>query len=291
MQWLLTVTEPWWVRLLLGILGSVLIAGAAYRRQSLSGSGALSAAIMGSAFVTLGGPVWFGCLIMFFVTSSLWSSWKRRHRAKQQAEASYAKGSRRDAGQVWANGGLGLALCLAHAVWPDPLWLFAFVGVMASANADTWATEIGALSRSAPRALIGWHRVEPGTSGGVTFLGSSAALAGAGLIGVTGAVLAVAAPLAQHVWAPPFTLQSAAVLAVIGAFAGLVGAFVDSWLGAVCQVMYRCKNCGKETERARHCGVPAQQIRGWRWMTNDVVNLLAAAAAGLLAVGMAIWWI
>ncbi|MBW7459191.1 DUF92 domain-containing protein, partial [Paenibacillus sepulcri] len=79
--------DAWWLRLALGLLGSGIIALAAYRVRSLSGSGALAAIIMGTSYVTLGGPLWFGALMVFFVTSTALSKFKRRHRAKQDAEA------------------------------------------------------------------------------------------------------------------------------------------------------------------------------------------------------------
>ncbi|AZN40250.1 DUF92 domain-containing protein [Paenibacillus albus] len=266
-------------RILVGLIGSLLIAGLAYRVRSLSVSGAWSAALMGTCYVALGGPFWFGSLIAFFISSSLLSKWKKRHRKKQKAEANYAKSGRRDWLQVWANGGLGLLLCAGHALWPHGGWAFAFVGVMAAVNADTWATEIGALSAAAPRSILTGRRVAAGTSGGVTPLGSGAALAGAAFIGVAAALLAAAPP------APAGALPGGALLAA-AAVAGTAGAFADSLLGATVQAMYRCRACGSETERAEHCGVAAERVRGFAAMTNDAVNLASSALAGLLA-----WWI
>ncbi|HUC93561.1 MAG TPA: DUF92 domain-containing protein [Paenibacillus sp.] len=268
------------LRLAFGLFGSGLVAWLAYRKCSLSASGAWSAVPMGTAFVTLGGPFWFGTLLAFFISSSFWSKWKKRHRAKAEAEAHYVKSGRRDTGQVWANGGLGLALCAAYALWPVPALQLAFVGVMASVNADTWATEIGALSRTAPRAVLTGRKVPPGTSGGVTALGSAAALAGAAFIGAAAALLAAADPAPQ---------PGAALLVVVAAAAGLAGAFADSVLGATVQAMYRCRACGSETERAVHCGAPAEQVRGLRLMTNDLVNLCASAVAGAVAAGLGLW--
>ncbi|BBH21457.1 hypothetical protein Back11_28020 [Paenibacillus baekrokdamisoli] len=263
------ITE-WWIRFFIGAIGSSFIAVVAYRLRSLSLSGAWSAIVMGTCYVTLGDPMWFSVLLAFFISSSVWSKWKRHHRTKRKAESTYAKTGRRDALQVWANGGLGLVLCAGHACWPGAGWLYAFVGVMGGVNADTWATEIGALSRTAPRALLSGKAVAPGTSGGVTPLGSAAALIGAVFIGVIAALLA------------PAGVTSGGLIAA-AAVAGFAGAYADSLLGATVQAMYRCSICGSEMERAEHCGVAALRIRGCAWMTNDAVNLVSSAIAGLLA--------
>lgn len=275
------IIDEWWLRLLAALIGSGLCAGLAYRARSLSLSGAWSAFIMGTGYVTLGEPVWFVMLIAFFISSSFWSKWKRHSRAKADAEAKYAKGSRRDAGQVWANGGAGLLLCAAHALWPDEGWLYAFIGVMAAVNADTWATEIGALSRTAPRSILSGKPVVTGTSGGVTPLGSAAALAGAAFIGAVAALL-----WPQPAGAAAGELGEAAAAAMViaaAAAAGLAGAFADSLLGATCQAMFRCQVCGSETERAEHCGRAARHVRGFAALNNDRVNLLSSLFAGLLA--------
>ncbi|MBM7565444.1 DUF92 domain-containing protein [Paenibacillus sacheonensis] len=264
-----------WIRPSASLLGGILIATTAYRLRSLSGSGAASAAIMGAGYAMLGGPFWIVTLLAFFLSSTLWSKWKRRHAKKAAAEANYAKSGRRDAMQVWANGGLGLLLCAGHAIWPAAGWLYAFAGVMAAVNADTWATEIGALSRRTPRSLLTGRRVPAGTSGGVTLLGSAAALAGAAFIGACAAVLSPAADGAG----PGMLLAAAAI-------AGTAGAFADSLLGASVQAMYRCPRCGSETERAAHCGAASVRIRGFAVMTNDAVNLASSAVAGLLAWGI-----
>jgi len=256
-----------------GLAGAGLIAWLAHRKRALTASGAWSAAAMGAGYFALGGPLWYGLLLVFFTTSVFWSRWKRQARAKREAERHYAKTGRRDAGQVWANGGAGLALCAAYAVWPEPAVAAAFVGVMASVNADTWATEIGALSRAEPRSVLTGRTVPAGTSGGVTPLGTAAAFAGAALIGATAALLGggEAAGL------------PAAALIALAAASGLAGAMADSVLGAWQQALYRCLTCGALTERSVHCGEPALHAQGRRWMTNDLVNFLSSLIAGALA--------
>ncbi|CAM4312164.1 DUF92 domain-containing protein [Paenibacillus tarimensis] len=261
------------------MLGSGLIGYAAYRKAALTASGAWAAAVMGAAYVMLGGPVWFGLLIAFFLSSTFWSKWKRRHRSKAKAEAKYAKSGGRDAVQVWANGGLGLLLCALHALFPHPLLMFGFLGVMAAVNADTWATEIGALSRSKPRMLLGWRKVEPGTSGAVTLLGTTAAAAGALFIGIAALLLM---PLDGTI---AYDIHPAAIAGAAAA-AGIAGAVADSLLGASVQAIYRCGTCGLETESEMHCGTDTVRMRGAVWMNNDVVNFTASCLAGLIGAGI-----
>jgi uncharacterized membrane protein len=55
-------------------------------------------------------------------------------------------------------------------------------------------------------------------------------------------------------------------------------------LGATVQGIYFCDRCGKETESHIHrCGTGAHLVRGWSWLNNDVVNVLASAVGGLVA--------
>ena len=62
-----------------------------------------------------------------------------------------------------------------------------FVGALASAQADTWATEIGAHAPRRPRLITTGREVPRGTSGRVTALGSLGGLAGG--ISIMGACL------------------------------------------------------------------------------------------------------
>jgi uncharacterized protein (TIGR00297 family) len=273
-----------------GLLGSGLIAAAAYSRRSLSLSGAAAAVVLGTTMFALGSLAWFGTLIAFFISSSFLSKLKAKRKAA--AESGYAKGGRRDAGQVAANGGLGLLLCLGHVWWPDPLWWVLYVGVMSTVTADTWATELGGLSKKLPRSIVTGKQVAAGTSGGITFTGLVASAAGGLFIGAL-------AWLWIQWGAPPFALSEAedgwigvqggqaalslAPLLCVGMISGLGGSLTDSWLGATLQVMYRCRSCGKEIEKHVHCEVIADQSRGFSWMTNDMVNAISSIAGAVLA--------
>ncbi len=275
-------------RILAGLLLSSLIGVLGYRRRALDLSGVAGAVLVGTLIFGLGGWIWGLLLITFFVSSS-WLSYYRRA-DKQQISEKFAKGSRRDLGQALANGGVGALLALVFAYYPEPEIFAAFVGVMATVNADTWATELGILSPRQPRLVTSGERVAPGTSGGVTPLGTWASVAGALLIGAMAAFLLQLESLLDGTGGTrPLGLNVVAypLLAVAG---GLVGSFLDSLMGATVQGIYCCAACGQETESRRHrCGQPTQLLRGWTWLNNDLVNLFSSIGGGLLAASLA--WI
>ncbi|MCC7358731.1 MAG: DUF92 domain-containing protein [Anaerolineales bacterium] len=266
-------------RLLLGLLLAAAIGWLGYRRGSLARSGVLGAVLVGTAIVGFGGWAWATLLVVFFVSSSALSHYKAVR--KEALAEKFSKGSRRDLAQTLANGGAAALIALAHALWPHPLWWPLFVGVIATVNADTWATELGVLSLRPPRLITTGRVVPVGTSGGLTLVGVSAALGGAALIGL----VAAAFHLAQGQGA-----LAAMQLLLIGAFSGLLGALADSLLGATLQAGYFCDACAQATERhPRHrCGAPTRRLRGWPWLDNDWVNFLSSLAGGLVAVA---FWI
>ncbi len=262
-----------------GFLLAVLISLAAWKARALNVSGALAAGLLGTIIFGLGGLSWSILLLAFFVSSSALSRTFKRQKAPLVEK--FSKGSQRDAGQVLANGGVAGACVLLHLLFPNALWPWvAFAGSLAAANADTWATELGVLSPSAPRLVTTGQTVERGTSGGITPVGTLASLAGALLVAL----------LAVIFWQGKiFALAPAAPAWAAGiALAGLAASLIDSLLGATVQAIYYCPACQKETERfpTHSCGQPTVLRRGLAWLDNDWVNglctLAGAAAAALV---------
>jgi uncharacterized protein (TIGR00297 family) len=257
----------------------------AWRARALSRSGAWAATLSGGLIFGLGGFPWATLLLAFFISSSLLSRLFARRKAALSEK--FSKGSQRDWGQVLANGGLGALLAIVFTLLPETGWPWiAFAGAMAAVNADTWATELGVLSRVPPRLITTGQPVAPGTSGGVTGLGTWASVAGALLIGAAATLLVQAKSLLNgDGWGT--RAVSYPLLAVVG---GLAGSLVDSLMGATIQRIYYCDRCGKETESAVHrCGQPARPVRGWAWLNNDLVNFLASIVGGVTAALLA--WI
>jgi uncharacterized protein (TIGR00297 family) len=270
---------------------SALIALLAYSRRALSPSGVAGAILVGTPIYAFGGLSWWCVLITFFVLSSALSFFKKSRKQRVAVEK-FDKGARRDLWQALANGGLGAVIAIGSVVIDSSLPFFAFVGVMATVNADTWATEIGVLSRRPPRLITTLGEVEAGTSGGISLLGLGATLAGGLVIGVAAfAASELADALGEDALRGAFgsTAAGALALSLAGLVGGLVGSLVDSLLGATVQVMYFSEARGKETERRlERDGTPNRYRRGLRWMTNDVVNFASSAVGGAVAAGLSL---
>jgi len=263
------------LNLTLGFLLGTAVAYLAYQAASLSRSGAVAAALVGMVVFGLGGLPGAFLLLTFFVSSSALS--RLFGRRKSRLEEKFAKSSRRDAGQVLANGGVATVFMILHGILPAEAWPWiGFAASLAAVNADTWATELGVLNRTPPRLVTTWKSVEPGTSGAVSLAGTLAALAGSALIALLAAFLI-----------PVGGVEGVSPLALVGVLtaAGMVGSFFDSFLGATLQAIYFCPACAKETERhpLHACGTPTVLKRGWPWLNNDWVNVLCALAGAGVA--------
>ncbi|MGE5675677.1 MAG: DUF92 domain-containing protein, partial [Mycobacterium leprae] len=261
----LSLAPHWLASLGTGATLATAIGILAWLKGSLSPSGVLGAIITGTLLFGLGG--WAGglSLVGFFLSSSVLSHLFRSR--KRTAEEEYAKTGTRDLGQALANGGVAALLAVPLAATGDLRYLGALVGSLAAANADTWATELGVLSRRPPRLITNLQVVEAGASGAISVAGTLAAAGGAAFV-----ALAAAA-------ANPALLRS--VLGI--ALGGLLGAMVDSLLGATIQSQYWCPQCQKATERHIHrCGTETRLYRGLPWMGNDLVNLITTVVGAVV---------
>ena len=137
---------------------------------------------------------------------------------------------------------------------------------MAAVTADTWATELGELSRKKPRLITKFKEVERGTSGAVSVLGIGVSLIGAYFIALVWNLLSM------------HDLNTFNLLIIT--LSGFAGSLVDSFLGASIQAKYSDEEEKKIYEEA---GEHRILVRGWKWVDNDIVNLACACAGGLLA--------
>lgn len=247
---------------------AAMVTGMAARAQMLSASGAVAAAVIGTIAVAAGWS-WGVLLVVFFALTSALSAYGAERKRALTREV-MAKGSRRDAAQVFSNGAMFAVAAIGWSATGSDVWLAAGAGAIAAAAADSWATEIGIAAGGTPRSIISGKPILRGVSGGVTLAGSLGAVTGGATI--AGTVLIID-------W--PFRVAFAALLA------GVAGMIIDSVLGATLQARRHCSACGTDTEQvSHHCGTTTQWTRGVRWLDNDAVNatttLAGAAIAGVI---------
>jgi uncharacterized protein (TIGR00297 family) len=246
----------------LSFAASFAVAGLARRLRALNRTGFLAAGLVGGIITAAGGWQWGVILLTFFASSSLLS--KIADRLEPDHDANIARGSERDLFQVIANGGVAAICALLIVVDDNTRWFVAFAASLAVANADTWATELGSLSRRRPRLITSGRTVPPGTSGAISALGTIGSILGAILIAVVAALLA------------PEEIDRTTTLVLAVAVAGLAGSVIDSFLGATIQLQLYCPVCGEITEtQMHHCGTPTVYLRGAEALTNDAVNIIA----------------
>ncbi|MGH2372106.1 MAG: DUF92 domain-containing protein [bacterium] len=228
----------------------------------LTTGGAVAAALIGAAIFHFGGLVWAAALLAFFLSGTALTMVGRDRKSQPEHRR---RG--RSAGQVIGTGGVAalVSLLWGSGLVSEPLRALlpaAFLGALATSAADTWATELGMLSRHPPRLFTSGAYVPAGTSGAVSLVGTLAGVAGAILIAASGA-------------------QGQAHTFTAAWIAGVLAMFFDSLLGATLQASFRRPNGGITEEP----GGGAVLVRGVPWLTNHVVNLFAtlAGAAGAAA--------
>ena len=197
---------------------AVLISAIAFFLSWLSLDGARSAIIVGTVTYGFGGlPAAVGVLV-FFASSNL-IGFLFGARKIEKVMAKYV--DRRTGTQVWANSFWFLTnICLWFLLKADMFIVAAFAAI-ATANADTWATEVGIRIRGVRTVLITTFKpVEIGTDGGISLPGIVASLVGAGLIGLVSIY---------------FEMNYAVITAIAITSAGFLGSLADSVAGAVYQ--------------------------------------------------------
>ncbi|CAM3996778.1 DUF92 domain-containing protein [Mesobacillus thioparans] len=250
------------------IIGFIAVfAGTSAYFRLLKPSGAVAAFFTGISLWAGFGFKGLVLLGLFFLTSSLLSRYKSNH--KEQLGELHEKGSARDWAQVAANGGTAAIAGLVNFLSPDPVWFYVLAISLASANGDTWASELGVLSKRQPLSIKSFKRVPRGTSGAISGVGTAAAAAGSLLIALAAEYL--------------FSLGAGWTLAVF--LLGLTGTMLDTLLGAYLQAKFKCTSCNLLTEKPVHCSEPTDHVSGLFLMNNDAVNFLScftAAVGGMI---------
>lgn len=255
----------------IGFLGSVLIAGFSIKKGLLTAWGAILSVITGTLYGLFGSWRLWTLLILFFLSANLIS---RVRDSYSPADGKAKKEGPRNAYQVLCNS-IPALFCGALFFFTDNrLYLVIACGAIAAATADTWASEIGILSRRLPVSILTGRPMGKGLSGGVSVLGLFSTLLGSAFIALTALLLYGQALLFRETQWSAFLL-----IAVCGVF----GSLIDSFLGATVQAKYRCADTDLIVEK-RLPDVRCALVSGIAWVNNDLVNVASGLIACLLCI-------
>ena len=194
------MTNPLEYVVLIVVLGLI-----TYLRKALDLFGSIFMIVMGIVIIFSAGANWLMLIFIFLILGLLATKYKHQYKK----DIGVYEGTR-TLKNVISNGIVAFVMA-AFGNYGG------FIGSIATATADTLASEVGVVQQ--PRLITTLKKVPPGTDGGISLVGTAAGIMGAGVIGVAAYFLGI--------YPDPFVTLKISIIA------GTVGCFVDSILGAV----------------------------------------------------------
>lgn len=257
------------IDIIVGILISLVISGLAYFRKSLSLSGFIAATFFGAILYVFGGWVVWIALIIFFVSSSLLTKLhEKKEKEKEHKGRNYI--------QVISNALPAAIFSIAFYHTDQIVFLLGAMVAIAASNSDTWASEIGILSKGKTRYIVNFKLAPKGISGGITYLGTLASLVGALVISITFVI--TYGIFVSFDWL--FLLEALLILTV----GGFLGSIIDSYLGALIQAKYKGVKTGIITDAKWLPNEDVKLTSGLAIITNDMVNLLSTLFTSIIMI-------
>jgi len=169
--------------------------------------GLVASIAIGAVVLFFSGQFWLQNFILLFsflilgVAVTKWRHDEKKERGLYEHERSWKN--------VLSNGGVPALCCIAYYFIPNPAWIAAYVGSLAAATSDKFASELGVLSGK-PINLRNLKPTKPGTSGAISGLGT--------LMSFTGALIMALVAYFLFYFNPMYIFA----IAVIGFLGGLV---------------------------------------------------------------------
>jgi uncharacterized protein (TIGR00297 family) len=170
------------------IVVNTFLAIVGYALRSVDVSGALIGWILGCVLILGGGPPLYVALLAFFIIGTLTT--KLGYARKAREGLAQEKGGRRGAAHAFAN--VGVAAICAVACWRGLGFVPLFMGIaaLATAAADTTASEIGQLFGRRAFLPLTFRRVERGTEGAISIEGTLAGIVAGCIVASAGTAMA-----------------------------------------------------------------------------------------------------
>ena len=186
-----------------------------YRARTVSISGAIGGALVGSIIFVCGGAGAWLLLLLTFLVAAVTS--RMGLAPKERLGIAEERGGRRGAGNAFANCGIATLAAIAALTTPYRAEaLLALVAALTAGGSDTVASEIGKAWGRSTFLVTTFSRVKPGTSGAMSFEGTAAGLLAALALATAGFALGL--------------IPVSAILIVV--VAATAGALLESALGA-----------------------------------------------------------
>ncbi|HOI12893.1 MAG TPA: DUF92 domain-containing protein [Methanoculleus sp.] len=196
-----------------------------YRLRVADVSGLFSGAMIGIILIVFADVRWFLIMLAFFVIGA--GATRYRYGDKEQLGVAQEHGGVRGYFNVFANGLVATGAAILYGITGQAAFVALFMGSVASAAADTAASEIGVTGKT-PYLITTLKQVPRGTNGGVTLRGEAAAVIASALVAAVAWVMGVADPR----------------MVAVTVAAGFIGTNIDSLVGATLENSGRIGNSG-----------------------------------------------
>ncbi|WP_300608987.1 TIGR00297 family protein [Methanohalophilus sp.] len=218
------------LHLLFAFIFSLSFGYLAYITKIADISAVMSSTLMGVLIIVFSNILWYVLLLTFFILGGMFTRY--RYEYKLSKGLAQEKGGIRSYENVFSNSTAALAFAIAYGIYPQHAELisYAYLGTVATATADTLASEIGTTAKQTPRMITNLKPTKSGTDGAITVLGEMAAIGGACVI----AILATVFGMTENIY-------YAIIFTCVG---GFVGTNIDSLLGGTLQKRGYLSNSG-----------------------------------------------
>ena len=243
---------------ILPLIFTIPIIAFVHKKRALTVYGIVAALVLDIISSIAFGNLGFVILVVFFGGSLIADKLKKDSRDHREERTLI---------QVLANGSLGIVFSIANIIYPSKIWLVAFSAVFAEALSDTAASGIGSRS-TVVYDLFRRKRVDPGTSGGMSIIGTASAL-------ISSIIVSIIAMTSNEIGIKE-------VLVIMSS--GFVGSILDSLYGSYLQGKYRCAVCKKYIEEKTHCGEKTEKISGFDMIDNSTVNFLSTVSSAVISI-------
>lgn len=274
---------------------TLLFAVLCYSKKKLTLGGTLSALFIG-LIVSFAGYEYYIIMLSFFASSTKATDIHKNIK-NQLLGGTYTKEKKRNANQVLAKGFFPTIVSLLIAfLYQGEMHLFSpnletfqkflygmYIGFYVSANADTWASELGINSKDSPRLVTTLQKVPKGINGAISLYGTVMSILGGLFISISTIIIIIIRG--------GLSIISGTIMIkiiILGMICGFVGSLIDSFLGATLQISIydeekKCVIDSDAIDLSQIKNNSKYKIYGRNILNNSAVNFITGVITSLFS--------